>query len=89
MIGKLTQAVHLLCTWLRMWEGERAGGERELSGGKAGRGAEKRRSREERTRGWVEGERCLERGSGVRDWKTEEWARELRSSGEMTLDLLF
>ena len=22
--------------------------------------------------GWDEGERCLERGSGVRDWKTEE-----------------
>lgn len=23
-------------------------------------------------KGWDEGERCLERGSGVRDWKTEE-----------------
>lgn len=25
--------------------------------------------------GWDEGERCLERGSGVRDWKTEEAAQ--------------
>lgn len=31
-----------------------------------------------RRKGWYEGERCLERDSGVRDWKTEE-ARELHS----------
>ncbi len=37
-----------------------------------------RRSRGEE-KGWDEGERCLERGSGVRDWKTEE-ARRLHSS---------
>lgn len=34
---------------------------------------------EDRKRGWEEGERCLERGSGVRDWKTEE-ARKLHSN---------
>ena len=34
---------------------------------------------EDRKRGWDEGERCSERGSGVRDWKTEE-ARKLHSN---------
>ncbi len=54
----------------------------EMSGGKARRGAgERRRSRGE-GKGWDEGERCLERGSGVRDWKTEE-ARTLHSNQRM------
>lgn len=48
---------------MKRWrEREREG---ETSGGKAGRGAE-------------DGGRCLERGSGVRDWKTEEARKMLR-----------
>lgn len=51
---------------------------REMSGGQPRRGAEERRSRGEE-KGWDEGERCLETGSGVRDWKTEG-ARSLHSN---------
>lgn len=52
----------------------RASVEEEMSGGEAGRGGA-----EERKRGGDGGEKCLERGSGVRDWKTEE-ARKLHSA---------
>lgn len=47
---------------------------------------------EESKKGLDEGERCLERGSGVRDWKTEEARKlhsnlkQLRSSVCLTLD---